>query len=167
MDFVLQSFNDSTVKTYLRKGAGWALGTCWPAGWRVETGSRCTVVGGVRVFHTKYYQASVPPSAWSTHTVSTPAPAHTGFTFYSHNAVWGFGFMFLFSFPPLCMQLKSCKIETVCLSSVLHVPALAAWRSHIFPCWCLRLWTTPDWARSQGHMGNFWKSENKWSLVTG
>lgn len=62
-------------KIYLRKEAEWALGTCWPAGWRAEAGWHCTVAAGVRVFHTKYYRASAPPSALSTHTALTPAPA--------------------------------------------------------------------------------------------
>lgn len=64
--------------------------------------------------------------------------------------------------PHLCVWLINMYyLDCVVLLCVLYVPASAAWRSHIFPCWCLRPWTTPDWARSQGHMGNSWESTVK------
>lgn len=83
------------------------------------------------------------------------------FFFYSHSALSGFGFMLLFSFPTLCLQIINLK-KRIVLFCVPYVPASAAWRSHIFPCWCLRPWTAPDWARSQGHMGNSWQSKEGW-----
>lgn len=72
-DCVLR-WKSAVLKGYLRRGAGWALGTCWPAEWRAETGWRCTRAAEGRVFRTGCSPASALPSVWSTHTASTPAP---------------------------------------------------------------------------------------------
>lgn len=74
-------------------------------------------------------------------------------------ALQDLGYMLLSTF--LRVINKYVLFDGVVLLCVLYVPASAAWRSHIFPCWCLRPWTRPGWARSQGHMGNSWESKEK------
>lgn len=61
----------------------------------------------------------------------------------------------------LSLELCFCLLCAVCM----YVPASTAWRSHIFPCLCLKPWTAPDWATSLGHTGNSWQKKEKWSLI--